>query len=161
MIILIILTYYQAYGQQAKFEALYLYNFCRFIEWPAGYGTNEFVIGVVGNNKEIIKHLNTYAASKTIQNKSVSVRKISGPQEAGSCHILFFAKGSEDQISFYLSTGKKTVFMSEADGALVKGSDINFFMKDNKLRFSYSKTNVDKKEVKVSADLYQLASKVQ
>jgi hypothetical protein len=47
--------------------------------------------------------------------------------------------------------------VSESDGAGMKGSDINFVIKDGKLAFELNQAAVSKKSLKVSMELSRLA----
>lgn len=160
LLVIISSSFYTGNAQIAKFEALYIYNICRYIEWPPSFVSREFVIGVVGQNNELVEQLEGLAASRNIQNKKVKVKYISSDSEVNTCHIVFFTEGSEDKIASYMFRGKKALFMSESDNGLDNGSDINFFMSDSKLKFALSRTNVIKKDINVSGELEQLAAEV-
>lgn len=149
-----------ANSQMAKFESLYIYNICRYVEWPSGSNSGQFTIGIVGNNADLENNLKAISKSKVIQGKPVVIKKISDPADASACQILFFSKGSEAKIGSYLATTKNVLIASEKDGAIDKGSDINFFLESNRLRFDLGESNLSKKSLKVSADLTQLAASV-
>ena len=37
-------------AQVSRFQAMYIYNFSRMVEWPNEYKNGNFEIGVIGNN---------------------------------------------------------------------------------------------------------------
>lgn len=151
---------FKSNAQMAKFEALYLYNICRYVEWPASSSSGEFVIGLVGNNAELEANLKAISKSKTIQGRPVVVKSINSPSQGSSCHIVFFSNSAEGQIASYMPVTRNALLASESDGAIEMGSDINFFLDGNKLKFDMSNTNLSKKNLRVSADLKQLAASV-
>ncbi len=155
------LQIHNAWGQKGKFEAMYIYNICRYVEWPSGFANNMFTIGVVGKNTELKSSLESISKSKTIQGKKVTIKEVSSPANASDCNIVFFSLGSEKSISDYLSSSSNYLICSERAGNMPSGSDINFFVVDTKLKFDYNDSNVSKKSVRVSTSLKQLASNVQ
>ncbi len=148
------------WGQKGKFEAMYIYNICRYVEWPSGFVNGEFTIGMVGRNNELLSSLQTISQSRTIQGKKVVVKEIASPANAADCQILFFASGAEKNISNYVGSATNYLICSERSGNMPDGSDINFFITDSKLKFDFSESNVSKKALRVSTSLKQLASTV-
>lgn len=147
-------------NQMAKFEALYMYNISRYVEWPASFNSNIFVIGVVGNNTDLIESLEGVAGTKTIQGKKVVIKQITSPAQGKGCNIIFFSKGAESKMVSYRSATTSSLFISESNGALSRGSDVNFFIQGDKLKFELSKASIGKKSLNVSNSLLELASKV-
>ena len=66
-------------------RAAYLYNFGRFVEWPAKVATaqnSSFTICVLGEDP--FGHaLDATLAGETIGNQKVAARRISSPQDGG------------------------------------------------------------------------------
>ncbi len=145
-------------AQVAKFQSLYMYNICRYVEWPASFGGSNFEIGIVGNNADLTKELQAIASSKKILNKKIVVKQVKSAGESTSCHVLFFTKGSDKRIGEF-GAAKNALIMTEASGALNKGSAINFFLDGSKLKFDLKKANAEKKGLKISNDLENLAAK--
>jgi hypothetical protein len=83
------------WGQSSKptdyqVKAAYLYNFGRFVEWPAnatGKG-DLFTVCILGKDP-FGSVLDKALAGETIGGKSVVAKRISTPQESGNCQILF------------------------------------------------------------------------
>ena len=159
--IVILLMFFSnlGYAQVAKFQALYVYNICRYVEWPGGFGGSNFEIGIVGYNAEFKNELQAIAGNKTIQNKKIVIKQLNSSSESGACHVLFFSKGSEKQIGDYISVAKSALVVSEASGALDKGSGINFFLESSKLKFELKKANIENKGLVINNDLLKLAAK--
>lgn len=147
-------------AQMEKFEALYVYNISRYVEWPTNFNTDAFVIGIVGNNNDLIDNLENIAGSKSIQGKKVIIKNISSPTQGSACNIVFFSKGSEAKMASYKAVSTNSLFLSESKGALTKGSDLNFIIVGGKLKFELSKSNIADKPLNVSTSLVQLASNV-
>lgn len=69
-------------AQMGKFQSLYIYNICRFVDWPANFNSNEFVIGIVGKNTDLEENLKGISESKTIQNKKIRIKTVTTATES-------------------------------------------------------------------------------
>ena len=72
-------------------KAAYLYNFAKFVEWPASSfekSGGRFVIGVVGEDP-FTPDLGTLLAGKAIQDRPIVVEHFNSLQEAANCQLLF------------------------------------------------------------------------
>src|SRR5690349_18106799 len=80
-------------------KAAYLFNFGRFVEWPADGGTKQsaFTFCILGPDPfgPSLDHL---LAGETISGKSLVVKRISNAQDAVSCQILFMSKEEEGRL---------------------------------------------------------------
>src|SRR5258708_34362438 len=72
-------------------KAAFLYNFARFVEWPADVfhdPSDPFAICVLGQDP--FGHaLDDVVAGKKIEGRAFAVRRISAPRQAVGCRILF------------------------------------------------------------------------
>ena len=140
-----------------KYQALFVYNFTRFIEWPSN-GSNEFVIGILGKS-EIYSDLQSVTASKKVGAQTIVLKKFSNPSEVVSCQILFVSSEVSSQISQLATSmqSKNTLIISDRPGSTNKGAGINFVIDDGKQRFEISKANVDKTGLKMNKQLVDMA----
>src|SRR5882762_11395528 len=77
--------------QEYEVKATYLYNFARFVEWPATAAAakaNSFAICVLGQDP-FGPALDVIVAGETIDGKAVSAKRIMKPQDAVSCRVLY------------------------------------------------------------------------
>lgn len=161
-IVLLVSVFSSAYSstQVSKFQVLYIYNICRFVEWPADFNSTEFVIGVVGKNPEIEAYLNEISQSKKIQNKKVSIKVISSPAEGAKCNIVFFSEGNDSKINSYLALSPNSLIFSESSAGLKNGADINFYLDETKLKYDLADSNLSKKSLKTSNELKLMAANI-
>ncbi len=146
----------------ARAEALFIYNFSRLIEWPANYKSGPFIIGVLGNNTEIIKELESYTAGKSVGSQAISIRVFNSVDEVMACHTLFLPFPEAKNLPAVLSKtdGKSTLVITEKNGSIEKGAGINFIVIGDKLKFEFSPANISKNNIKVSSKLNEMAYKV-
>jgi hypothetical protein len=142
-------------AQDEKFKAIFIYNFTKYINWPASDG--DFVINILGDDI-IIKELANIATKKTVGNSKIIVKKILGPSDISVCQILYIDEGKTDILSeiFQIAKRNNILLISDKTNSCKSGAGINFLSKDGKLTFEISKTNIELCGLEVSSDLIKL-----
>lgn len=148
------------FSQVEKFQAAYLFNFTRFIEWPSGFLPDNFIIGVLGNDP-VVKELQSTASTKTIYGKKIDVKVFSNVESITPTHILFVPKASSDNVNSAAAKlgSQNTLLVSYSSKGIIDGSGINFILVDNKLQFEIKKANIIQNSLKVNSELENLAKK--
>ncbi|NQY66125.1 MAG: YfiR family protein [Flavobacteriales bacterium] len=150
------------FGQQldSKYEALFIYNFTKYIEWKDN-GTEAFVVSVLGKG-DIYNELVKMANSKKIAGKQIVIASYVNAIDITSCDVVFVTYKSSDQLSLVLERmkGSPTLIVSEKPGMAQQGSGINFLNRGGKLTFELNKTRIDESGLKVFGVLSQLAIKL-
>src|SRR5437773_11134714 len=98
------------HSQQAKpteyqVKAAYLYNFGKFVQWPAGFSASQndsFIICVLGEDP-FGPTLNATLRDETIAGKNVVARRIPKPEDALDCRILFISSSEDKQLKQILA----------------------------------------------------------
>ena len=142
---------------EAHFQALFVYNFTRYIQWPAS-NSQEFVIGVLGKSS-IYKELTNVASQKKIGSSTIVVKQYSNPSEIGKCQILIISGEASSQVAQLAAEfqGKNTLIITERPGLSKKGAGICFALEDGKQRFEISKSNLEKNGLLVNNQLLDMA----
>src|SRR6202035_1345636 len=79
--------------QEYEVKATYLYNFARFVAWPATSTTaksDSFAICVLGQDP-FGPALDSVIAGEIIDGKAVSAKRVSKPQDAAGCRVLYIS----------------------------------------------------------------------
>ncbi|MBP1668288.1 MAG: YfiR family protein [Bacteroidetes bacterium] len=143
-----------------KAQAMFIFNFCRLIEWPASYRTGTFKIAVLGTSA-VADELEVYTQGKKIGSQEIQIIRFKSPEEINSCHILFVPFARSKQLteisSACNSAGKSILIITEKNGALNEGSAINFIIQEDKLKFELKGENASKYGIKVSSKLQEMA----
>jgi len=143
-----------------KAQAMFIFNFCRLIEWPASVRTGTFKIAVLGTSA-VTDELEVYTQGKKIGSQEIQIMRFKSPEEISSCHILFVPFARSKQLteisSAFNSSGKSILIISEKSGALNEGSAINFIIQEDKLKFELKGENASKYGIKVSSKLQEMA----
>jgi hypothetical protein len=139
-------------------QSLYIYNFSRLIQWPAGNQTGDFVIGVIGNEK-LYNSLITYVANKKVGSQAIVIKKFDTPESLTRCHIVFVGNSKVAAFEDVLSRlhGSNSLIITEKKGMINFGSAIDFFMDQDKLKFVINSGNAEKYNLTVSKSLEDMA----
>lgn len=153
-----LLASYVSQAQIYNYYQIFIYNFAKYIQWPAEKQSGDFVIGVLGNSP-ITDKLKEMSQSKKVGIQSIKVVSFQNVDQISNCHILFIPA---DQSNYFDAVKSKvqntsTLLITEEKNLGKKGSNINFIVVDGKLRFELNKMETEKANLKVSSDLTKLA----
>lgn len=146
-------------AQNEKFKALFLYNFTKYIDWPASYKNGDFVIAVIGNSS-IVNELNVIASKKKVGTQHIIVKKLSNPSQISKCHIVYIPpyKSSSLRSTLAVLKGKSTLVVTDGSNLVQQGAGINFIDAGGKQAFEIKKKNIESKGLKVSGSLLSLGT---
>jgi hypothetical protein len=153
--ILLAMCIFTARAQDEKFKAIFVYNFTKYIDWPAKPGN--FIITVFGNDP-ITAEIQSIASKKTVGSTSIDVKNIRSAAEISSCHILYVPDSKSDALTQVLAKAKdmNILVITENKDACKNGSCINFVSNGGKITYEISRKNIENNGLKVSGDLMQL-----
>lgn len=137
-----------------KIKAAFLYNFVRFVEWPASALQGPLTICVAGRNP-LGTVLEDTVRGETVGGRPIVTRVILEPEPG--CHVVFMPRGSAAPI--YLRSARTTPVLTvgETDDFLDQGGIIGFVMDGGRVRFEISPQAAERVNLRVSARLLQLA----
>lgn len=162
---LLVLSSANARSQQARpseyqIKAVYLYNFSRFVEWPAQTNTqsNSFAICVLGKDP-FGPVLDATVAGENINGAGVVARRISKAQEGLDCRVLFVSTSEDKHLREDLNVLERTGVLTVSDlpGFSQHGGMIQFVMDGDKIRFEVNLSNAIDSGLNLSSDLLKLA----
>jgi hypothetical protein len=144
-------------------EAVYLLNFAKFVEWPAKATPPEepFNICVLGQYP-FGAALDKTIAGESIDGRKVVVQRISKPQEANGCRILFISLSEESRLAEILKTLDKASILTVSNVAKFsqRGGMIQFVVEANKIRFEVNLTSAERAGLTLSSELLKVATAV-
>src|SRR5882757_3777598 len=154
----------QAKPSEYQVKAAYLYNFGRFVKWPAGVAAGKgdsFPVCVLGRDP-FGPILDSTLAGEALEGKPVALRRISKPQEAGECRILFISSTEEKRLKEILvaldESGVLTV--SDMPGFTRRGGMIQFVLEGDKVRFEINLARAESARLVLSSELLKVAASV-
>jgi hypothetical protein len=147
-----------------QLKAAFLYNFARFIVWPAEAFENpsqSFVFCVLGGDP-FRRALDDVLDGRKIDGRASVVRRISDPHLTKGCQILFVNSSEPKSVLSVLAgigdSGLLTV--GESDSATAEGMIIAFTLEDGKIRFVINAAGAEREKLRVSSRLLSLATVV-
>jgi hypothetical protein len=125
-------------------QAVFLFNFSRFVEWPAqtfAAPSDPFVIGIVGSDP-FGARLDEAVHNEQINGHTLTVRRFRSISELDHCQILFIDRSEIGRLAQILAAldHHSILTVSQADGAAQQGVMIQFATENSRIRL---RINVD------------------
>ncbi|MEM8965795.1 MAG: YfiR family protein [Bacteroidota bacterium] len=134
-----------------KLEAIYLYNFTKYINFPGA--STGYVIGVL-KEKDVASEL-----QGNLKNKGeIAVKSISSSGEAKDCHIIYVPKSASSQLTALVSElDEAGVLIVTEEDLASEGAPVSFVIDGSKLRFKINQLALKKTGLQASSSLLSLA----
>jgi len=120
----------------ADLQAMYIYNFLRYVQWPTDAVKDSYVIGVNGNS-EVFEALKKYTANREVGGKKITVIKCSDSYDLLKCNVLFISKEKCNclkQINDQLK-GRNCLTIFENCNKAKSCTTIDLFYENNTLKY--------------------------
>jgi hypothetical protein len=145
-------------------KATYLYNFARYVEWPARFAAakgDSFAICVLGQDP-FGTALDATIAGETIDGQSLLAKRISEPKQGLNCRVLFISSSEEGRLKEILTTLDKTGVLTVSDmpNFSKRGGMIEFVLDGDRIRFAVNLTPAQDAGLTVSSELLKVAISV-
>jgi uncharacterized protein DUF4154 len=142
-------------------KAAYLFNFARFAEWQAGSPAarnDTFAICVLGQDP-FRAALDALVTGETIAGKAVVARRITKPQEAVNCRVLFISSSEDSRLQEILGAldGACVLTVSDMPQFTRRGGMIQFVTDGSKIRFEINLANAGVAGLTLSSELLKVA----
>jgi hypothetical protein len=148
-----------------QLKAGFLFNFAKFVQWPATNSagvevaqTNEFRIGVVDvSNAHSV--LSSALNGKQVMHRRVVIERVETPTAAARCNLLFVTRNPTKQAKEMLAhvAAKPVLTVGETPGFAIQGGCINLVPHEHRLRFEVNLDAAAKAGLKVSSQLSAMA----
>lgn len=146
-------------------KAVYLFNFGKFVHWPALSTTipanppETFDLCVIGQDP-LTEILTRVTGQEHLDNRPVRVRQIDNPAEARSCAIVFLGANEETRIEQDLAAlkGADTLTVGDQPDFLKHGGMLQFVLEDNRVRFGVNLEAVGRTQLQLSSELLKVAA---
>jgi YfiR/HmsC-like len=140
-------------------EAAYLFNFSKFITWPADSGS--LSICVLGDDP-FGQALDKIVTGEKVEGKSVVDKRITRSEEASSCSILYISASEASRLSRILLAVKDAPVLTVSDlpDFLDRGGMIQFVLRDSRVRFAVNLAPTQHDGLALSSELLKVAVSV-
>jgi len=143
-------------------KAAFIYNFSKFVEWPesAFRGKREFCIATLGRtplDRELAS-----LSGKNVQGRAIVFRKLSSPEEAAQCQVLFISRSELAKLEGILDALRDVpvLTIAEGDDFCKRGGMLSLEKDSGKIVFDVNYHETQRSKLKPNSQLLKLARKI-
>lgn len=146
---------------QADIEAVYLFDFGKFVRWPAGANQGPISICVAAS-PSFAAGLQRIVSNENIDGRALEIRHVERPAEASGCAILFLEAAQHLHAEEFLQAvaNQPTLTVSDMPDFLSRGGMIQFQLIEKRIRFSINLDGVNRAHLAMSSELLKVAVSV-
>jgi hypothetical protein len=153
-----------ALALEYKVKAGFLFNFARYVEWPAAAlpETNSpIVIGVI-DGADALPVIQKQLEGKAVNNRPLQVKAIAAAGPGTGCHILFVSRSAGQSASdVRQALGQSTILLvGETEQFAERGGIIGFVREEESFRIHLNLEAAAQARLKVSARISSIAKLV-
>lgn len=144
-----------------EIKAAFLYNFARYVEWPAGSlpgGSDAFVVTVLGEDP-FGDALDAILRDRTIHDRRLTVRRVARVEDVGESQILFISRSESEDLPRILQRLETAPILTVGETALFaeRGGMIGFRRDGERIGFDINVSSTERAGLRVSSQLLKLA----
>jgi hypothetical protein len=145
-------------------QAAYLYNFGKFVKWPAVALANQsgaFTICVLDQDP-FGATLQSTLAGESVGGKPVTVKRLAKAQDAAACHILFIGSAQQRDLREILAALDDAAVLTVSDmpDFSKRGGMIQFVLEGDRIRFEINLEGAQKSHLVFPSELLKVATAV-
>ncbi len=150
-----------AHPSQDDVEAAYLYNFGKFVRWPADEQHEPLTICVLGKDP-FGPTLDHVVAKESIDGRPLAVARVSDTSAVRACSILFISGSEAPRFDrdLALVAGLPIMTVSDMPDFVDHGGMIQFLLQDDRVRFEVNLNAASKSGLVLSSQLLKVAEHV-
>lgn len=142
-------------------KAAFLYNFARFVDWPAWAldgARSPFIIGVLGDDP-IADTLTLMLADKDVRGHPIEVHRWSEARDIDRAHILYIGPEESFVLPRVLQSveGRPVLTVADIDAFAERGGMVGFRVEDRRVRFDINIDKATEAGLSMSSQLLKLA----
>jgi serine phosphatase RsbU (regulator of sigma subunit) len=143
-----------------KKQALFIYNFFKYVEWPNTSQLKTFNVGVIGDDKNLVyDELIKISKTEKAQGLPIKIKQLSNLNNLDNIQLLFFDKDASLKFDkIYTTIGDKNILLV-SKGYPYGNSMINFVMDGSIVQYELSEPKCEAAGLKVKKILTLVAVK--
>lgn len=152
-------------GAEYQVKAAFIYNFIRFVEWPAArfYSHDApYVVCVAGDNP-FGSELQDVLAGRTVRNRTIETRTFDiDDSRTSACHVAFVGAPDRAIVDATVANSHPGVLtVGEGQAFSDAGGIIALTVSDRKVRFAINPSRAEMAGLRISSQLLSLAEIVE
>jgi len=154
----------QAPADEAQVKAMFVYNFLKFVEWPADHALaakDSFVVLIIGEGATA-DATERFLDSKTVGDRPVVVRRTRWDQPVAGARAAFVAENDARKLHRVLdaSAAAGVLTIGEGENFATRGGVIGLLVEDRRVRFDVDTSAAQSAGLRVSSKLLALTHAV-
>ncbi len=150
--------------REYRIKAAFLYNFTKFVEWPADRFPDEstaILLCVIGKDP-FGAILDDTVTGKTVRGRHIDIRRIDDVEDVAACHLLFVGLFERERMREIVASSYEANILTVGDTRdfVEFGGVINLIKKANKIRFEVNLVAAKQARLKLDLKLVTLATSV-
>lgn len=143
-----------------QIKAAFLYKFGGYVEWPEGSSSDQdFTIVVMGADL-LVRYLSEIVEGRSVAGRPVNIRTLRSIDDLEDAQVLFVGKSAKDDAGPILERVRDKPVLTVTEWDHDSGGIINFVVVDNKVRFDIALSSAERRRLKISARLLEVARRV-
>ena len=137
-----------------RVKAAFLYNFVKFVEWPADQSTEPLIICVAGRNP-FGTLLENMVRGETANGRRLVARVILEPDP--DCEVVFVPEGAATGAYLRAARRNPTLTIGESSTFIAQGGIVRFYIDSGNVRFEINPGAAEQAGIRISSRLLELA----
>ena len=150
--------------REYQIKAAFLYNFAKFVDWPADRFTDEnspLLLCVIGTDPfgPTLEHT---VSGRKIKGRAIIINRGKAIDNLKFCHLLFVSSSERENMREIVASlaGASVLTTGDMDRFANQGGIINLIKRGNKIRFEINSNAAAQSGLKLSSYLMGLASNI-
>ena len=144
----------QEQSLEYQVKAAYLYNFVKFVDWPAGAVSGAITICTAGDSP-LTSALEQIVRNETVGGHSLAVRAVMTPQSG--CNVVYLPRDVPPGEYLRVARAGPVLTVGESVDFIAQGGIINFVRDAGMLRFEIDQEAARHARLQISSRLLRLA----
>lgn len=151
----------ETFGQAAKVQALFIFQFAKYTGWAKEDAGEPFVITVMGSH-EIADELRKVTAGKSVGGRNIEVATASTTSNLPKSDVIFIGNGFTGSASSVSNSqaGRLVLIVGGQEGMCDEGTGVTLIPKGNNVTFQYSERNLNKRGLHIAPKILAMGTKV-
>jgi hypothetical protein len=154
-----------AMPKESQLQAIFLFRFSLFVTWPDNAFAekdSDFIICILGQNP-FEDVLDLAVQDEKYNGRTIRISYLNRSDAIKSCHILFISPSEAPQVDSILrqTANLPILTVSSVTDFIRVGGMIEFYLRDNRVRFMIDPQTIRDMQLSVSANLLRVGDVVQ
>jgi hypothetical protein len=145
---------------ESEVKAVFLYNFTKYVDWPAPQGSSASIRICVPADPDFLALVRGAVRDEVVNGRPLSAVGLDGLDAARDCDILYVGDAATPDAAAWIHAVRGRQVLIVGDGALADGVVIAFVRDQNRVRFDINRQAASRQKLSISSRLLGLARRV-